>query len=118
VTAQFSRVTRELVRARSEGRCDLCGMGLIVGHFHHRQPRGMGGTRRIEASGAANCLLLHPRCHADVESNRQRSIANGWLVPQSGDPAVVPVKTWRGLVLLLPDGTVTEPVGTGHDGPG
>ena len=106
VTAAFDRATRELVRNRAAGRCDLCGMPISVGHYHHRQPRGMGGTRRIEASGAANCLLLHPRCHSDVESSRERSIGNGWLVPQWGNPQEVPVKLWKGMYLLLPDGTL------------
>ena len=108
MSGQFDDATRDLVRKRAGGRCELCGMSLPVGHFHHRRPRAMGGTKRIEASGAANCLLLHSRCHADIESSRERALANGWLVRQSDIPASVPAKLWRGLTLLSDDGTFSS----------
>ena len=102
----FSTATRETVRQRAGDRCELCGSRIEVAHFHHRRPRGMGGSRKQETGGAANCLLLHSRCHDGIESNRQRALDNGWLVSQWRDPATVPVKRWDGLFLLADDGTV------------
>lgn len=104
----FSNAERQAVIERSKGRCDLCGMPVKVGHFHHRRPRGMGGTKRASSGDPSNCLLLHPRCHADIESNRERSLANGWLVPQYQDPRDIPVKLWLGFMYLHSDGTVSE----------
>ncbi len=109
----FSEKTRQAARERSAGRCDLCGMPVAAAHFHHRRPRGMGGTRRKDSGELSNCLLLHPRCHADIESNRERAIENGWLVPQYQDPESIPVKLWMGIRYLSSDGTLIAPVGTG-----
>ena len=112
MTAVFDRHTKQLVRERSRDRCELCGVHCFVAHFHHRRPRGMGGTRRKEASGAANCLLVHPRCHAEIESSRERALANGWLVRQTDTPSLVPVKLWNGLQLLADDGSVVSAWGS------
>lgn len=106
----FNANTRQKVRQRADGRCDLCSLPVAVAHYHHRRPRGMGGTVRADSGDASNCLFLHPRCHEQVESNRERAIANGWLVPQYQDPQKVPAKLWMGLVVLGSDGTAT-PVG-------
>ena len=105
MTAAFSRSVRETVRERAGTRCELCGTTCHIGHYHHRRPRGMGGTRREESGQPSNCLLLHPRCHADVESSRERAISNGWLVSSFIEPAEVPVKLWHGLVYLKDDGS-------------
>lgn len=103
----FDAATREIVKSRSGGRCELCGSRLEVAHFHHRRPRGMGGSRSNATGAASNCLVLHSGCHADIESNRQRALDNGWLVSQWKDPATIPVKRWDGLFLLADDGTVS-----------
>lgn len=66
----------------------------------------MGGSRASGTSGASNCLVLHPGCHRDVESNRQRALDRGWLVSQYQSPAEIPVKRWDGLFLLADDGTL------------
>lgn len=107
MTAAFSQTTRRIVRERAAGKCELCGLPCPVGHYHHRKPRGMGGTKRIEASGAANCLLVHPTCHRDIEMARHRSLENGWLVRQSETPSQVRVKRFDGWTLLSDDGTLT-----------
>ena len=103
---KFGPATKQLVLDRAGGKCELCGMPVGVPHLHHRRPRGMGGSKRVETGGASNCLVIHPSCHADVESNRQRALDNGWLVSQWRDPATVPVKRWNGLCLLAEDGSV------------
>ena len=64
----------------------------------------MGGTRRIDTSGAANALLLHPNCHEWVERNRATASEQGFLVSQQHDPAAIPVQLWSGWCLLTPDG--------------
>lgn len=93
------------MRARSG--CERCGRWCGEGswaEYHHRTPRGMGGTSgdRAEAlSSAANCLLLCSQCHRWVELNRDESFTSGWLVPWSGDPAEVAVVVFElGPVLL------------------
>lgn len=75
--------------------------------FHHRRPRGMGGSKNAITGNACNALFLHPACHALVESNRETAIENGWLVRQGSDPSKVPVKLHFGWVLLLEDGSVS-----------
>lgn len=107
----FTDKVRATVRQRSNGRCELCGVRLQVAHFHHRRPRGMGGTKSLDSGAPSNCLAVHPACHADIESSRERSLRNGWLVSQWQSPAEVPVKSYLGLVLLLDDGTVVDALG-------
>jgi hypothetical protein len=107
-----SQEVRELVIARSYGRCEHCGRKLrsagqwIDEHsFHHRRPRGMGGTNRPETNGAANLLLLcgsgTTGCHGLIEAGRAMAHESGQLLWQTQDPAEVPV--WilrRGLGLV------------------
>lgn len=107
----FDGATREAVRKRTGDRCDLCGLPVKVAHFHHRRPRGMGGTIRNGSGDPSNCLLLHPRCHGEVESSRERSLKNGWLVSQHQEPSEIPVKLWLGFRLLRADGTMAELLG-------
>jgi hypothetical protein len=66
----------------------------------------MGGTKRSESGLPGNCLVVHPSCHAMIESNRQRALDNGWLVSQWRDPQTVPVKLWSGWAVITDDGSV------------
>lgn len=66
----------------------------------------MGGTGRDSSGDPDNCLLLHPRCHERVESNRASAYLAGWLVAQVDDPAVIPARLWDGWFLLNPNGTM------------
>ena len=68
--------------------------------YHHRRPRGIGGTKRVETGQAQNALLLHTKCHTRVESNRLEAYESGWLVAQSSDPGAAPVKLWDGWFVL------------------
>jgi hypothetical protein len=92
----------QTVAWRAAYSCEICGRGLTDGSqwttphsFHHRRPRGMGGSTAADTNTPANVLLLcgtgTTGCHGDVESQRQLAYAHGWLVPQGTDPATVPV---------------------------
>ena len=117
-TGAFSEEVKNAVLLRSKGRCEMCGTSSEAVHFHHRQPRQMGGTSNPLVGGADNALLLHPRCHDRVEKNRATSYLMGWLVTKQDDPAQVPVRLWDGWYTLGRDGTLspTSPVGQAEGG--
>lgn len=113
---------RHQVAERAGFCCELCGIALHntdvwirVHSFHHRQPRGAGGTKRLLVNSPANLLLVcgtgTTGCHGRIESERTAAYAAGWLVPMGMDPAAVPVTIWRSLtpsVLLTDDGRYVE----------
>ena len=102
----FSDEVKASVVDRAKGRCELCGTRGEAAHFHHRQPRQMGGTSLPSVGGPDNALLLHPRCHERIESNRASAYLMGWLVSKQDDPANVPVRLWDGWFLLGRDGSL------------
>lgn len=116
---------RAIVLLRASGCCEMCGTPLavlddekprwIAGYsFHHRQPRGAGGTRDAEANTPHRLLLLcgsgTSGCHGTVESQRAMAYTNGWLVRRPTDPASVPVELYVGRVYLTPSGTYQEAI--------
>ena len=96
----FSKHTRELVFLRSGGRCERCGVIRIRVEYHHRRPRGLGGSRATDTNGAANCVLLCVYCHRDIEAYREAAIDFGFLVPQGKKPAETPLRRHKQWVLL------------------
>ena len=112
---------KRLVVDRSGSRCEICNLALfdadlgwLAPHsFHHRQPRGMGGSKS-EANTPDRLLLLcgHATtpggCHTLVESQRALAYANGWLVKHPTDPATVPVVLFAGRLFLTHTGTYQE----------
>lgn len=93
---------------RDGGRCARCGQMFGLCSAHHRQPRGMGGSRA--PLSFANLVLLcgsgtsMAGCHQHVESHRSAAYEDGWLVRRGTDPATVPLLLWDGRwVLLAPD---------------
>ena len=68
----------------------------------------MGGSTAPDTNTAANCLLLCPPCHRDVESDRVDALRWGWLVRQGCDPAQVPVLRRGAWVWLHGDGNVSK----------
>lgn len=96
----FSKHTRELVYLRSGGRCERCGVIRTRVEYHHRRPRGMGGSRGTDTNGAANCVLLCIYCHRDIEAYREAAIDFGFLVPQGKKPAETPLRRHKQWVLL------------------
>ncbi|NIL77656.1 hypothetical protein RhoFasB10_03805 [Rhodococcus sp. B10] len=97
----FSPQTKSVVRQRSGGLCERCGLDWAV-QDHHRRARGMGGTRRASTNAASGCLAVCLRCHNRIESARADALQHGWLVPQHKEPADVPV-LYRGQLVLLDD---------------
>lgn len=112
--------SRALVRARSGGMCEVCGLTPAT-NIHHRRARGMGGTRRAIHTPD---WLLHlcgsgtQGCHGYVEAHPELSYAKGWKLRYYQHPSTAPVELtprwyisdsppvqlrW---VLLQPDGTV------------
>lgn len=90
--------TRQVVLDRAGGCCEVCDRLLHDGYtwqavhsFHHRQPRGMGGSTGPEVNSPANLLLVcgtgTTGCHGDIESDRSVAVALGLLVPRPADPA-------------------------------
>lgn len=95
---------REIVYARAGYACEVCGDTYGPFLTHHRRPRGMGGTRRLDTNSPSNLLLLCDPCHLNVESFRDRARAMKWLVVQHHDPALTPVRLRHGWTYLTPDG--------------
>ncbi|BCI54991.1 hypothetical protein NIIDNTM18_42690 [Mycolicibacterium litorale] len=97
----FPDAVRQVIVARSAGRCEKCGEAWAEAH-HHRRPRGAGGSRRADTNTPVNALALDNRCHEWIESHRTEALENGWLVRQSASPADVPV-LYRGRMAWLRD---------------
>lgn len=91
-----------------DGGCAKCGTGLygvrgVQWHLHHRRPRSMGGSREPWVNLPGNLVALCAPCHRDVESHRDQSRAEGFLVSANGvhKPVDSPLLHFRfGWVLL------------------
>lgn len=95
------RRTVELVTERAGGDCECCGMGAAE-QIHHRQARGMGGTRAPAANACSNLFFICYNCHSSIESKRMQAMGNGWLVSKFEDPIAKPI-LYRGTWVLLDD---------------
>ena len=115
--------TREIVAARANWCCEICGRSLFVPDVgwvyrhstHHRRPRGMGGTSRPDTNEPSNLMLVCGNatspgdCHSWIESNRAVALVLGYLVDQAGDPETRPVELYTGRrVFLTVDGTYAD----------
>lgn len=92
-----SKATRQTVWSRARGRCERCGNAPDWhSSVHHRQPRGMGGSRQSHLNKPSNLLFLcgsgTTGCHGWVESNRLQAVNDGFIVPRYGVPATTPVR--------------------------
>lgn len=85
--------TVEAVQVRCQGRCERCGLPAPQGVYHHRQPRGMGGSSTGREHALPNVTFLHDLEHQAVHSNPTTSYRDGWLVRHGTDPSTVPVMT-------------------------
>lgn len=79
--------------------CQRCGRLIGSGPFsrHHRDPRGMGGSK-ADPHAMVNLVLLCGTattpggCHAEVESHRLQAELDGWLVPMNIRPENWPAR--------------------------
>lgn len=103
---------KPIVWTRDQGLC--CSCWERADEYHHRQPRGMGGSSRNTTIHSPAAILSFCRaCHARAESERAWAEVNGYLVRRGvADPAEVPVQYRSRWALLDHDGGllfVTEP---------
>lgn len=82
-----------MILERDKGLCAWCGNPVsgergLSWSIHHRRPRASGGTSLEWVNMAANGVILHGNgtqgCHSEVESNRARALALGFLIPANG----------------------------------
>lgn len=98
---EFTDEVKQTVNVRAFYRCEVCGEDPIF-EYHHRRPRGNGGSKRGDTGKASNCLGLCRQCHRMIEKHRNIARLMGWLVPQRWLPADVKV-IYRGEVRWLDD---------------
>ena len=72
-----SEATREAVRLRSRGWCEVGSLGchMKAVHMHHRLQRSQGGGH-----GADNLLHVCRACHDLIHAEPQWSYERGWLL--------------------------------------
>jgi 5-methylcytosine-specific restriction enzyme A len=107
----FSPDTKAAIFERADGRCEICAEWFSDMQYHHRRPRGMGGTRREDSNTASAGLYLCAEDHRIVEAYRVKAFDNGWLVRQSQTPTDIPVLR-RGVWVELRDSGAIIPVTT------
>lgn len=112
-----------MIHLRSGGRCEIQSPECLAGprgdlsrlsrhdrSLHHRRPRGMGGTKRVDVHSIAalvdTCGHGTKGCHWYTEQNRTWALGRGLLVPNNGtgdavDPAQVPLVLPSGRRVLL-----------------
>jgi 5-methylcytosine-specific restriction enzyme A len=59
---EFTTATKRAAFARSNGKCELCGMvfGAKKKEYDHRLPCALGGDNSL-----ANCMVICTPCHAE-----------------------------------------------------
>lgn len=72
-----SDATREYVRRRSGGFCQVLALGCMGKgvHLHHRLMRSQGGGHEAE-----NLTLCCESCHSFIHANPEWSYERGWLL--------------------------------------
>jgi hypothetical protein len=76
---------RKVVKARSEGRCEVC-LTAPATDMHHRRNRSQGGRWTPE-----NLMHLCHSHHMHITVNPKRAREQGWTVPSWADPATTAV---------------------------
>lgn len=110
------KILRAVLLERCEGHCEVSGLPLDPDTFdaHHRRPKGMGGTARVDRDALSNLIALDPEVHNcgpdSVHARRGWSEERGYLLPQSTPLAISWPVLVRGVrwVFLLNDGTYRE----------
>jgi hypothetical protein len=100
---------KDIVRERSEDRCEKCGGNLTQRRggnpeaitdrsIHHRQPRRHGGR-----DSAINMVHICVGCHRAIHEDEENAGREGWIIIDRF-PGKVPFLGWRGWVLPRLDG--------------
>jgi len=103
----FPNNVKRIVQDRAKGSCEQCGTPGFGFQFHHRRPRGMGGSKASDTNTASNCVMVCDRCHRFIESYRKEFTDKGWLVPQGQNPSEMPLWRFGRWVLLDDEGNIT-----------
>ena len=74
----FGPAARAAIMESHLGMC-VGGCGQRAAHAHHRDARGMGGTRRPEYGQPVNGLPACERLHRWIEAHPDASRALGWM---------------------------------------
>lgn len=118
----FPPAVKLMIRVRAglgnpeDARCEACGIwvGAKGGQCHHRQNRGMGGSRLRNTVSNGGLLCGTPpdlaTCHGKATALKAHMIAAGWVLKSGQDPLLVPVMLFSldgGIspVWLAPDGS-------------
>jgi hypothetical protein len=104
--------TRVLVALqRAGGACERCRQEAAT-DLHHRDRRGMGGSRHVPwVNDPTNLVALCRGCHGAVEAERADAYRSGWLVrvgvaEQLDGVGRIPLHDLMGVAWILsPDGT-------------
>ena len=112
--ALLSKAAWEVLRGqlvlRCGGRCEASGAPLVDGRWavHHRDSRGMGGTRRDGINALSNLLALSEVAHVWVHGHPGRARELGWICVSSDVPletsVSTPVVLYSGRRVLLDPG--------------
>lgn len=94
---------RELVLARCQGYCELCGKVLTENFaLHHRQFKSRGGQDKPH-----NLIALHHECHNmasfSVHMNIKKSTLSGHIVSRHAEPDNIPLQLPNGSIVTLTD---------------
>ena len=111
-----SPIVRASVINRGGGTCEICNKSLYSEMYvslHHRKPRKMGGSKDVALNESSNLMMIcgsgTSGCHGYVESNRELSYENGWLVHSYENPATKPVLI-RNVFMLLDNEATYIPI--------
>ncbi|SKY29982.1 Uncharacterised protein [Mycobacteroides abscessus subsp. massiliense] len=109
---EFTAEAKELMFQRALGECEVQWPNVCVQtveSYHHRRPRGRGGSRQESTSRVSNGLAICRGCHSFIETReRGKAIELGFIVSQWAMPILEPVfykHTCR--VFLNDDGTLS-----------
>ncbi|SDD42756.1 hypothetical protein [Auraticoccus monumenti] len=103
---------RQAAYDRDNRRCRRCGTARGPHSLHHRQNRGMGGSRQVNTLSrlVVLCGTGTTGCHGWITEHPAEAYATGWLIRKLSpdDPEQIPLVTVYGeRFFLLHSGGVT-----------
>jgi hypothetical protein len=105
-----SRAVVDLLKTRSGGVCEYCGVRPAT-EAHHRLGRKAGGTKRPWINKLSNLVHLDRFCHARITNtngHRAEYEESGFLLREALKPDATPLDHAQlGRVLLLDNGDTT-----------